>query len=254
MAGERTYFKQISLFRARCIYVARKTSAARPGCCMYIPPAHGEDSRLFFPRGGVSNLKGLKRFPRRVARRIVGPRTPIDRRLLRSRPPTHIPFRLFSLPVSTVTYCELLREPCHPARKRLSLSARKISGNVKDGADGRHACSQYVSSWHVLLESRRLSCVIITFTTRTGCRETAGDIAGRVAGKPHRDERGLGRAFHKTPRVICFKRERYVVSGIQCFETFDGLYECRAVVLSACLYIRNSVADSIACTRYRNVA
>lgn len=75
-------------------------------------------TRLFFPRGGVSNLKGLKRFPRRVAHRIVGPRTPIDRRLLRSRPPTHIPFRLFSLPVSTVTYCELLRAAMPPCPKK----------------------------------------------------------------------------------------------------------------------------------------
>lgn len=62
-----------------------------------------------------------------------------------------IPFRLlFSLlsPISVVTYCELLRELSRSARKRLSLSARKISSNMKNGADDQHACntSRLVSS------------------------------------------------------------------------------------------------------------
>lgn len=128
MARERTYFKQISLFRARCIYVAHKTSAARPGRYMYIllRCSWRDFASSFW--GRVSNLKGLKRFPRRVARRIVGPRTPIDRRLFRSflppalsRSPSRlIPFRLFSLlsPVPTVTYCELLTELCPPCPKK----------------------------------------------------------------------------------------------------------------------------------------
>lgn len=57
--------------------------------CIYRFDALREDSPLL-PGGRVSNLKGLKRFPRRVARRIVGPRTPIDRRL----------FRLFLTPLA----------------------------------------------------------------------------------------------------------------------------------------------------------
>lgn len=70
----------------RCIYVAhenQRRSARLP--YVYTASMLSERTRLFFLGGGggeVSNLKGLKRFPRRVARRIVGPRTPIDRRRL----------------------------------------------------------------------------------------------------------------------------------------------------------------------------
>lgn len=69
----------------RCIYVAHETER-RSARLLYVYTASmlSERTRLFFlgeGGGEVSNLKGLKRFPRRVARRIVGPRTPIDRRL-----------------------------------------------------------------------------------------------------------------------------------------------------------------------------
>lgn len=69
----------------RCIYVAHENQR-RSTRLLYVYTASmlSERTRLFFLGGGggeVSNLKGLKRFPRRVARRIVGPRTPIDRRL-----------------------------------------------------------------------------------------------------------------------------------------------------------------------------
>lgn len=113
--------------------------------------------------------------------------------LQHSCPPSRlIPFRfLFSLlsPSSVVTYCELLREPRRPAEKdlALSLSMRKILCDMKNGADtlaARLVPSRLVSSRHVLPKSRRLSCVIITFTTRTGCRMNAGNIADRVAGNP----------------------------------------------------------------------
>lgn len=158
------------------------------------------------------NLKGLKRFPRRVARRIVGPRTPIDRRLFYSFLPSSclILFRLFSLfsPVSAVTYCKLLRELCRLAQKRLSLSARKILGNMKNGANDHRArnTSRLVSFRRDTCYWNRVVCrVIITFTTRTGCRETADDITDNVTGTTLL--RGLGKAFHKISRVICFKRK-----------------------------------------------
>lgn len=114
MARERTYFKQISLFRARCIYVAHKTGAARPGYCMRIPLRCSWRGLASSFWGRVSNLKGLKRFPRRVARRIVGPRTPIDRRLFRSfLPPFAFSFAValdpFPLLASFSRSCDLLR-------------------------------------------------------------------------------------------------------------------------------------------------
>lgn len=121
MARERTYFKQISLFYARCIYVAHKTSARLDpaAVCICRLDAFGEDSPLL-SKGGVSNLKGLKRFPRRVARRIVGPRTPIDRRdslalscslprALSRSPSRLIPFRLLLAFFSPCSACNLLR-------------------------------------------------------------------------------------------------------------------------------------------------
>lgn len=89
--------------------------------CIYRLDALEEDSPLLSGRGGeVSNLKGLKRFPRRVARRIVGPRTPIDRRLFLA--PVALdplsPLLELPSPVPAVTYCELLRELCRsPAEK-----------------------------------------------------------------------------------------------------------------------------------------
>lgn len=98
-----------------------------------------------------------------------------------SLPPSRlIPFRLFSSFLPPRSGCDLLRTfkrtMSLSGRERPSLSTRKISGNVKNGADGQRArntsrlvSSSLVSSRHVLLESRRLSCVIITFTTRTGC-------------------------------------------------------------------------------------
>lgn len=201
---ERTYFKQISLFRTRCIYVARRSSGVR----VYISSRCSWKGLAFFSLRGVrkvSNLKGLKRFPRgwRVGLSALKHRSTDDSFFLsrsslslpppnRSCPPSRlIPFRFFSLlsPYSVVTYCELLREPCRPAEKdsALSLSMRKISCDMKNGADtlaARLVSSRLVSSRHVLPESRRLSCVIITFTTRTGCRKNVGDIADRVAGNP----------------------------------------------------------------------
>lgn len=142
----------------RCIYVARETSAARPGgCCTYIPPRCSRRglASSFWARGGegeVSNLKGLKRFPRRVARRIVGPRTPIDRRLFLAPVALDPLSPLLELP-SPRSGCDLLRtfKRSHVAlrpREAVPFDARKISGGVKNGADGQRArnTSRLVSS------------------------------------------------------------------------------------------------------------
>lgn len=167
-----------------------------------------------------------------------------------------IPFRLLSLlsPVPAVTYCDLLTELCYPARKTTVPFGAKNFGQCEKwcGQPAARLVIRLVSPWHVLLESRRLSYVIITFTTCTGCWETAGDITNRIAGKPRRDERGLGRTFHKIPRVICFKRERYVVSGIQCFKTFDGFMSVVPLSFHR-VYTSNSAADFITNTRHRNI-
>lgn len=102
-------------------------------------------TRLFFlgGRGGeVSNLKGLKRFPRRVARRIVGPRTPIDRRLFLAPVALDPLSPLLELPLPR-SGRDLLRTfkrtMSLSGRVRPSLSTRKISGSVKNGADGQRA-------------------------------------------------------------------------------------------------------------------
>lgn len=123
---------------------------------------------FFLSSGGVSDLKGLKRFPR-------GWRVGLSALEIADRPTTIpslcladaaaaaaatelIPFRFSSLsPFPVVTYCELLRVPRRLAEKgqalsfsfffpflsfsstvfRLSvfLSTRKISDDVKNGAD-----------------------------------------------------------------------------------------------------------------------
>lgn len=76
----------LNRFPSSAMYLCGAQNQRRLGpaaVCIYCLDALGEDSPLL-SGGRVSNLKGLKRFPRRVARRIVGPRTPIDRRLFRS--------------------------------------------------------------------------------------------------------------------------------------------------------------------------
>lgn len=158
MARERTYFKQISLFRARCIYVAHKTErgSARP-------------PRTYIPlrcswRGLASSFWGRESFEFKRFKAISQEGGASDCRPSNTDRPTTrsflplalspsrlIPFRLLSLlsPVPAVTYCDLLTELCAALpEKRLSLSARKISGNVKNGADGQQHVSQYVS-FHV---------------------------------------------------------------------------------------------------------
>lgn len=73
-------------------------------------------------------------------------------------------------------------------------------------------------------------------------------------------ERELGRAFHKIPRVICFKRKREKERSV-CSTQHSMLSRHSAVFTSAnvswippsCFYIKNSVADFIACTRDHNV-
>lgn len=171
----------------------------------------------------VSNLKGLKRFPRgwRVGLSALKHRSTDDSFSLSCPPPFFIPNILlvhsraldpFSL-LSPYSVCDLLRtfkRTAPPCRKRLGAVPFDAENFVRHEKWCRHArsASRFVSSRHVLSESRRLSCVIITFTTRTGCRKNVGDITDRVAGNPRCDERGLGRAFHKIPRVICFRRAR----------------------------------------------
>lgn len=231
--GERervgTYFKQISLFRTRCIYVARRTGAV----CMYIYrlDAPGRDSPFFFAEGGRRGgeegfeFKRFKAISLGVARRIVGSQTPIDRRFFFSflpspffTPHTHflstvvllIPFR-FLLPIRFVTYCELLREPRRPAEKdsALSLSMRKISCDMKNGADALAA--RLVSSRLVSTRAVGIASFVVcdnNFYDAHWLSEERRRYCGPRRGKPRCDERGLGRAFHKIPRAICFKRAR----------------------------------------------
>lgn len=80
----------------------------------------------------------------------------------RSRPPTRSgPFPpLLSSRFGCVTYCELLREPCCPARKRLPLSARKISGNVKNGAANTLAI-RFVSSRFVVTRAAGITSFVV---------------------------------------------------------------------------------------------
>jgi len=112
MARERTYFKQISLFRVRCIYVAHKTSAVRPGCCMYTTSMLLERIRFFF-LGGVSNFKRFKAISQEGGASDCRPSN-TDRPMTLSFFLTPVPFLLFSLlfPTSVVTYCEFLKEQC----------------------------------------------------------------------------------------------------------------------------------------------
>lgn len=134
MARERTYFKQISLFRERYIYVARGTGAAWQ-CYMYVysvprlDAPRGEDSPLFSAWGSFE-FKRFKAISQGVARRIVGPRTPIDRRrffLSFLSAAALDPFLLFSplSPVTIVTYCELLGEPCRLAERGSACPFRR---------------------------------------------------------------------------------------------------------------------------------
>lgn len=199
--SEGTYFKQISLFRTRCIYVAGRTDAI---CiCTARLDAPRRDLPFFSLRGGEEGFefKRFKTISQGVARRIVGSQTPIDRQsfffsflpfpfltpqtLLSTRPFSLLlaPFSLFG--------CDLLRTfnrttPTALCRKRLGGVPSDAENFVWHEKWCRHArnASRLVSSRHVLPESRRLSCVIITFMTRTGCRKNAGDIADRVAGNP----------------------------------------------------------------------
>lgn len=73
-----------------------------------------------------------------------------------------------------------------------------------------------------------------------------------TSGKPRRDERGLGRAFHKIPRVICFKRESGIRHSMLSRHStvFTSANESCICFQSVC---RNSVADFIACTQDRDV-
>lgn len=150
---EGTYFKQISLFRTRCIYVAGRTDAV---CiCTARLDAPRRDLPFFSLRGEVkkvSNLKGLKRFPRgwRVGLSALKHRSDRQSFFFSFLPfPFLTPqtllstvlFRFFSLfsPYSVVTYCELLTEPRRPrpAEKdsAVSLPMRKISCDMKNDAD-----------------------------------------------------------------------------------------------------------------------
>lgn len=166
-----------------------------------------EGTRLFFSlrRGGGGGgeegfeFKRFKAISQGVARRIVGSQTPIDRRFFFSflpspffTPNTLLVHRRaldpFSL-LSPYSVCDLLRtfkRTAPPCRKRLGAVPFDAENFVRHEKWCRHArsASRLVSSRHVLSESRRLSCVIITFMTRTGCRKNVDDIADRVAGNP----------------------------------------------------------------------
>lgn len=127
---ERTYFKQISLFHARCIYVAYRSSTRS----LYVqrrhrpppPPRCSSKGLLASFFSGVSNLKGLKRFPRgwsvglsALERRSTddnsfSPLCYYPRPSVRSRVD---PFFTLSI-VPVVTYCELLRGPLCRKKKR----------------------------------------------------------------------------------------------------------------------------------------
>lgn len=204
---------------------------------MYRLDASGRDLPFFSLGKGegegvrkVSNLKGLKRFPRgwRVGLSALKHRSTDDSfslscpplSLRHSCPPSRlIPFRfLFSLlsPSSVVTYCELLREPCRPAEKdlALSLSMRKILCDMKNGADtlaARLVPSRPVSSCLVSTRAAKIASFVVcdnNFYDAHWLSDERWQYCGPRRGKPRCDERGLGRAFHKIPRVICFKRAR----------------------------------------------
>lgn len=156
---ERTYFKQISLFRTRCIYVARRSSDVRVYISLDVP---GRKGLAFFSLGGVgkvSNLKGLKRFPRgwRVRLSALKHRSTDDSFSLSCSSPRPLlstvaldPFSL--LLASFFPFgCDLLRtfkRTAPPCQKRLGVVPFDAENFVRREKWCRHArsASRFVSS------------------------------------------------------------------------------------------------------------
>lgn len=112
-----------------------RAEPARPGnaictCIVYLASMLLEErTRRFFRRGGASNLKGLKRFPRgwRVGLSALERRSTDDDSFSLSYPPPRlIPFCSSPLSaVTIVTYCELLGEPCRLAERGSACPFRR---------------------------------------------------------------------------------------------------------------------------------
>lgn len=133
MAGEREHILNRFPSSVRDVFMWRRKPARLRSTviCIYRLDAFGEDSPLL-SGGRVSNLKGLKRFPRGGGASDCRPSN-TDRPTTLSFFLAHRCARSFSAsssplpsPAPTVTYCELLTDHTHPARKRLSLLARKF--------------------------------------------------------------------------------------------------------------------------------
>lgn len=130
---------------ARDVFMWRAEPARSDMLCTYVQLYMYTSTRCFWRGltaffGGVESFefKRFKAISQGVARRIVGARTPIDRRRLFSlscytrscRPPrAPDPFSFFLALLSpfttVVTYCELLREPCRIAGRSSACPFRR---------------------------------------------------------------------------------------------------------------------------------
>lgn len=144
-----------------------KPARARPGYCMYIPLRcswRGLASSFWGESFEFKRFKAISQEGGASDCRLSNTDRPTTLSLFLAPPafsPSHlIPFRLFSFLslIPAVTYCELLREPC--PKKRLSFSTRKISGNMKNGADGQQR-SQYVSSRFVVTRAAGIASFVV---------------------------------------------------------------------------------------------
>lgn len=199
--------------------------------CIYIVSMLLEGTCLFFSLRGVrkvSNLKGLKRFPRgwRVGLSALKHRSTDDsfslsRSSLSLPPPlllSTVALDPFSLLLASLSLfgCDLLRtfkRTVPPCRKGLGVVPFDAENFVRHEKWCRHARgpSRFVSSSLVSTRAAGIASFVVcdnNFYDAHWLSEERRRYCGSRRGKPHPDERGLGRAFHKIPRVICFKRAR----------------------------------------------
>jgi len=199
--------------------------------CIYIVSMLLEGTCLFFAERGEEGFefKRFKAISQGVARRIVGSQTPIDRRFFFSF--SLFPFFTspqsllstvaldpFSLLLASLSLfgCDLLRTfkgTVPPCRKGLGVVPFDAENFVRHEKWCRHARSpsRFVSSSLVSTRAAGIASFVVcdnNFYDAHWLSEERRRYCGSRRGKPHPDERGLGRAFHKIPRVICFKRAR----------------------------------------------
>lgn len=148
-----------------------------------------------------------------------------------------------------VTYCELLRELLPYPKKAVPFGTKNFGQHEK--WRGRPAHSQYVSSGFIVTRVAGIASFVVCDNNFYDAHWLLGDrwryYGQRREETPPRQARIRGGPFIKSLAWSASREEGIRHSTLQ-----DG-YECRADVFSAYLYIRNSVADFIACTRNRNV-